>query len=346
MDIDLLKTFVEVVRTRHFGKAAENLYITQSAVSFRIRQLEQGLGVSDAIAMSVPEIPLRQAKLLQASDRIGRLPQAVGRLLDEYVLHEARQTTHVVPNMRYLLTVFLLMSLVLSAMLVFIIPKFNKIFEDFDMVLPDATLNLIGFTCWLGGSLPGQTMPGLAWFLLVLISVVIFHFTRNRDGWFGWLYQQTVWRLPVIKMVHRPTYWAMACHQVADGLDAGLPLEASLQLTSQSLDHCVVAHQFKRWKAGLLQGQDLGDAVKHTGLPKMFGALLSNQAQQQNLPDVMRYLAHYYCNLTQQRQVWLQAVYAPSVVLLLALPTAWICIGMFMPLVVLIQKMAQQTGMY
>ncbi|KKK52296.1 hypothetical protein LCGC14_3106360, partial [marine sediment metagenome] len=44
MDIDLLKTFVEVVRTRHFGKAAENLYITQSAVSFRIRQLEQGLG--------------------------------------------------------------------------------------------------------------------------------------------------------------------------------------------------------------------------------------------------------------------------------------------------------------
>ncbi len=46
MDIDLLKTFIEVVRTRHFGRAAENLYITQSAVSFRIRQLEQTLGVN------------------------------------------------------------------------------------------------------------------------------------------------------------------------------------------------------------------------------------------------------------------------------------------------------------
>ena len=41
MDIDLLKTFVEVVRTRHFGKAAENLYLTQSAVSARIKQLEE-----------------------------------------------------------------------------------------------------------------------------------------------------------------------------------------------------------------------------------------------------------------------------------------------------------------
>lgn len=46
MDTDLLKTFLEVQRTRHFGKAAENLYLTQSAVSFRIRQLEQQLGVN------------------------------------------------------------------------------------------------------------------------------------------------------------------------------------------------------------------------------------------------------------------------------------------------------------
>ncbi len=46
MDIDLLKTFIEVAKTRHFGRAAENLYITQSAVSFRIRQLEQSLGVN------------------------------------------------------------------------------------------------------------------------------------------------------------------------------------------------------------------------------------------------------------------------------------------------------------
>ncbi len=44
MDIDLIKTFLEVSRTRHFGRAAENLYLTQSAVSARIRQLEELLG--------------------------------------------------------------------------------------------------------------------------------------------------------------------------------------------------------------------------------------------------------------------------------------------------------------
>jgi len=44
VDTELLKTFLEVTKTRHFGRAADNLYLTQSAVSFRIRQLESQLG--------------------------------------------------------------------------------------------------------------------------------------------------------------------------------------------------------------------------------------------------------------------------------------------------------------
>ena len=46
MDIENLKTFLEVYKTRHFGKAADNLFLTSAAVSARIKQLEQYLGVS------------------------------------------------------------------------------------------------------------------------------------------------------------------------------------------------------------------------------------------------------------------------------------------------------------
>lgn len=46
MDIELLRTFLEVKHTRHFGKAADNLYITQAAVSARIKQLESILGAN------------------------------------------------------------------------------------------------------------------------------------------------------------------------------------------------------------------------------------------------------------------------------------------------------------
>lgn len=45
MKIELLKTFLEVTRTLHFRLASENLFITQSAVSARIKLLEEDLGV-------------------------------------------------------------------------------------------------------------------------------------------------------------------------------------------------------------------------------------------------------------------------------------------------------------
>jgi DNA-binding transcriptional LysR family regulator len=45
MDVGLLNAFLEVHRLRHFGHAAKNLFISQSAISARIKQLEDELGV-------------------------------------------------------------------------------------------------------------------------------------------------------------------------------------------------------------------------------------------------------------------------------------------------------------
>lgn len=45
MDINLLKTFLEISKTRHFAKAADNLFVTSAAVSARIKLLEDQLGV-------------------------------------------------------------------------------------------------------------------------------------------------------------------------------------------------------------------------------------------------------------------------------------------------------------
>jgi DNA-binding transcriptional LysR family regulator len=46
MDLELLRTFLELNRTRHFGRAAEALFVTQAAVSSRLKNLEEQLGVT------------------------------------------------------------------------------------------------------------------------------------------------------------------------------------------------------------------------------------------------------------------------------------------------------------
>lgn len=80
MDVDALRTFLEVNRTRHFGQAADNLYLSQSAVSARIRMLEQEVGV-----------PLftRQRNNIQLTDAGQRLLQYAENILTTW--HRAKQ---------------------------------------------------------------------------------------------------------------------------------------------------------------------------------------------------------------------------------------------------------------
>ncbi len=46
MDLELLRTFLELNRSRHFGRTAEALSVTQAAVSSRLKSLEDQLGVT------------------------------------------------------------------------------------------------------------------------------------------------------------------------------------------------------------------------------------------------------------------------------------------------------------
>lgn len=46
MDIEQLKSFIEIINSKSFRKAAENLHVTQSTISSRIKKLEEELGVS------------------------------------------------------------------------------------------------------------------------------------------------------------------------------------------------------------------------------------------------------------------------------------------------------------
>lgn len=85
MDLELLRTFLEVNRTRHFGRAAEALHLTQAAVSARIKQLESILdaNVFDRAGREIRLTPegnrlKRHAELLLAEWRKARQEVTAG----------------------------------------------------------------------------------------------------------------------------------------------------------------------------------------------------------------------------------------------------------------------------
>jgi len=71
----LLRTFLEVSRTRHFGQAAEAMFLTQAAVSARIKSLESLMGVS---------LFVRKKRDIQLTPEGNRLLSRADKLIAEW----------------------------------------------------------------------------------------------------------------------------------------------------------------------------------------------------------------------------------------------------------------------
>lgn len=70
-----MRTFLEVGRTRHFGKAAEAMFLTQAAVSARIKALESMLGV---------RLFIRDRRDIKLTPEGNRLVSRADRLISEW----------------------------------------------------------------------------------------------------------------------------------------------------------------------------------------------------------------------------------------------------------------------
>jgi DNA-binding transcriptional LysR family regulator len=74
MDIQLAKTFLEVVASGSFVAAAKRLYVTQSAVSMRVKTLE------DQIGRTLFERSKHGAELTHAGEQFHRYAISMMRL--------------------------------------------------------------------------------------------------------------------------------------------------------------------------------------------------------------------------------------------------------------------------
>jgi DNA-binding transcriptional LysR family regulator len=95
VDIRFLTTFLEVAETRHFGRAAENLYLTQSAVSARIKLLEEYFNTALFIRNrnSIQITPAGQKLIPYAQELSNTLSKAKKLLAQEECQHVSCAST-------------------------------------------------------------------------------------------------------------------------------------------------------------------------------------------------------------------------------------------------------------
>ncbi|MHC4800198.1 MAG: type II secretion system F family protein, partial [Planctomycetota bacterium] len=107
--------------------------------------LGRGLDLSRAVQLGFPNCSAIVVSLIAAGQQAGQLPLALEQA-EQYLMERDRQKERFNPVVwPYFVIVLITLTLVLTGIMIFVIPKFRVIFQDFSPQLPGVTRLMLGF---------------------------------------------------------------------------------------------------------------------------------------------------------------------------------------------------------
>jgi type IV pilus assembly protein PilC len=121
-------------------------------------------------------------KMVNAGE-IGGVLDLILQRLANFMEKSQRLRRRIIGAMIYPIVVISIAILIVTGIMVFVIPKFQEIFNDFEVELPGLTLWLINTSMWVAGKAsPDQTIPGFVWILASPFLVFFFFKLIRKTG--------------------------------------------------------------------------------------------------------------------------------------------------------------------
>ncbi len=303
-------------------------------------ELEAGQSVHNALAYAVPGTPLRILGLVGSGERSGGLPRTLSRLTREAATRFEGAPGRDLYLRWYPLTLALVVGAVVSAISVFVMPKFEEIFIDFHLELPRSTRLLMD--AWQFIAIPLGVVLGLIMLVYVArLLAVIFAPESHARGPLRWGVDRVKWYVPVIA---GPTRWRAlgdVCHVLADAMESGHPLDWALVEASRSGTNDVLAERLALWADEVRGGQPAADAASRAAMPPLLvGMFRTGISGGADPAQVFRFLARYYDGRFARASVILQAALVPGMALGMGAVVCSIIYSLYVPLIRLIEQVS------
>lgn len=292
-----------------------------SRLSKLAAMMQSGASLNQALLYTPGVVSRETALAVTVGQFSGNLALALSRLPDRRF---ALQWLQLLPRLVYPLIVVLVMLAAVSFIVIFIIPKFERIFLDFKMKLPYESELLIAVSRWWSKYWYVPAFAGFA--LIISINGLI-------------LSSQVRWYFPVVGSLYRLYARGQFLQMLGLMLESGKPLPEILGcILASGLLPSAVAGRTHRLMRLLQQGEPLPESLVRVGLAtEAQRALIVSAEKAQNLPWALQSLGDSSVRRAAQITQRLSAVIFPLLVLLCSICVGFIAVAVFSPLVALLE---------
>ncbi|MEX0818118.1 MAG: type II secretion system F family protein, partial [Pirellulaceae bacterium] len=259
-----------------------------------------------------------------AGEASGNLPEVLNQLAG-LLRNDMRLRNSIRTMLAYPILLSTVSSLVLLALILFVLPKFAEIFADFDAPLPAVTQFLINVSTEL------RTRLWLWGPLLFSIVAGAYAFKRSETGRLMW--DRFSLTAPVVSNVTRALLIGRVCRLLGIMIESGVPLLDSLRLARSSIKNSLYKQLFVELEDDVMNGRGLATALLNSEfIPGSAGEMVATAEKTGTLGMVTRMIGQHYEEEGEAKLKGVVAFLEPVITVLMGVLVAIIVMAVMLPL--------------
>ena len=302
--------------------------------------VSSGATLSDAMTRHPKAFDKLYCKMINAGEVAGVLDMILQRLA-EFMEKSEKLKRKIVGAMIYPAVVISVAVAIVSMIMIVIVPKFEKIFDDFDTSLPLPTVVLINTSNFLAKGTELIPVPGIVWMVGLPFA---FYFgvklIKKSEGGKYFIDSVTL-RLPVVGQLSRKTTIARFTRTMGTLIRAGVPILDGINITRDTTGNAVYQRALNKVHDSVRQGESFAEPLRQA---KVCDSIVVNMIdvgeETGDLDKMLLKVADNFDDEVDTAVASLVSLLEPLMVVVLGLMVGTIVISLFLPLVKLIQSVA------
>lgn len=297
--------------------------------------VEGGLTFSEALAQNPKSFDKLYLNMIRAGEAAGALESILGRLA-AFMEKAIKMAGKIKSAMIYPVMVIIMATAITSALLVFIVPKFKKIFTEMlhGEPLPWLTSQVM--------NLSNTLMSNLWQIIAAIIGVVIlFKVTvATKKGKWGW--DWILYNAPLFGPIISKSAISRFGRTLGTLMGAGVPVLQALQIVRDTAGNEVVSSAVQKVHDAVKEGEPMAPPLDQTKIfPSMVISMIEVGEETGKLPEMMAKIADTYDEEVDLAVESLTAMIEPIMIMCLAIVIGSIVIAMFLPLISIVKKLGE-----
>ncbi|SVA11071.1 uncharacterized protein METZ01_LOCUS63925 [marine metagenome] len=251
-----------------------------------VQNVRQGLNLSASFQLHPGVFNNLYIAMIKAGEVSGNLDEILDHLAT-YLENIDDTRRKVRSAMTYPIFMLIFMATMITAMFIWIIPKFSDVYAQLGSKLPKATQTLVSLSEWVSSNF------GSILFFSFIIIVSIWMIAKTRKG--GFFVDSLILKLPVFGSLNKQAILNKFCKTFGILVGAGVPVLESTLLLSKVVDNRVFEEATLDASKDIREGYNISTALRRTEVfPSIMLQLTSTGEETGELGDLLDRASDYY----------------------------------------------------